>query len=438
MQLKNVFTFASIFFVLSCAQRNPEPQTTITRWQDDKTAAVSITFDDGTRNQFSIALPMLNKLKMPATFYIITGEVEGSQYEGKFIGRPIADIIAGTADTLTNKENFFERASAIGFSGYKGALAFHTDAGTLFEAGKVEEAYRLIDSGYRQIRNGKFSRVTNPGKTNKHLTWAAVREYAAQGHEFGSHTVTHPRLAVLTEPNMMYELEKSREDILKQMGERYTFSAECPYGTEDERVMSYAHKVYPALRNRMPEKFMEELNRSSKVQPGTIDKEYVQWQRGATTKTPMPMMKSWVDTVLANDNNWLVLVFHGVEGVGWEALSKEMLQEYFDYMSQREDKLWVATFADVTKYIRERMNADVKEKREGDKITIEVTHQLDTSTYNVPLTLKTAVPREWGQVQIKQGNQSQTVSTVSNDQGTFIVYRLQPNKGVAELSSSAK
>src|SRR5690606_5764448 len=98
--------------------------------------------------------------------------------------------------------------------------------------------------------------------------------------------------------------------ILKQLGPEHTFSAEGPYGTENERVMEYAHKIYPALRNRMPEPYLEELNRSSRKQPGSFDKEYVQWQRGATTKTPMPLMKSWVDTTAVHDNIWLVLVIH--------------------------------------------------------------------------------------------------------------------------------
>ena len=49
--------------------------------------------------------------------------------------------------------------------------------------------------------------------------------------------MTHPRLAVLDEANMLYELEQSKADIRKFMGDAYTFSAEGPYGTEDERVM---------------------------------------------------------------------------------------------------------------------------------------------------------------------------------------------------------
>ena len=267
----------------------------------------------------------------------------------------------------------------------------------------------------------------------KFLTWPAVKEYASRGHEFASHTVTHPRLAVLTEPNIIYELEKSKEEIKNKLGERYTFSAECPYGTEDERVMEYAYKIYPSLRNRMPEPYLGELNRGSKVQPGTVDKQYVQWQRGAVTTTSLPLMKSWVDTVVAHDNNWLVLVFHGVDGVGWEALSGPVLQEYFSYIKQNEEKAWIATFADITKYMRERMNASVDGKMRGDKIVVQVKHSLDSLMYDLPLTAKTVVPSSWKSAVVVQGAKKQTVPVSKEGSDSFIVYEVLPNGGEAVI-----
>ena len=424
--LTRLYLVVALFFSLFYSYSQ---KTEITKWKNNKKAAISLTFDDGSPNQFSVALPMLNKLKIPATFFIITGDIGGSEYHGKFIGRAVADIIKGTADTPTNKENFFERASAIGFLGYKGTVSYHTNAGILYEGDKIEEAYKLIDTAYMKVRNNEFKPADDQERT-PHLTWEDVIKYAAQGHEFASHTITHPRLAVLDEPNMIYELEKSKEEIRKKLGEAYTFSAEGPYGTEDERAMSYAYKIYPALRNRMPEPYLGELNRSSKVQPGTVDKEYVQWQRGAVTKTSLPLMKSWVDTVQAHDNTWLVLVFHGVDGKGWEALPGSLLQEYFEYIKKHEDKSWIATFGDVTKYMRERMNAKVNAKMKGNNIEVDLTHSLDKSMYNLPLTLRTMVPSSWTKATVKQGDKIRNVM-VSNG---AIIYDLDPGKGIAVIS----
>src|SRR6185295_7809468 len=123
----------------------------------------------------------------------------------------------------------------------------------------------------------------------------------------------------------------------------------------------------------------------------SLTNEYVQWQRGATTKTPLPLMKSWVDTVTAHNNNWLVLVFHGVDGIGYEALRHELLREYFEYIKKHEDSLWIATFGDVTKYMRERMNAIEITHQKENKIIVDLNHALDKSMYDLPLTLRTYI-----------------------------------------------
>ena len=427
--------FHSVFF--SCRENDTIGQTEITKWKYGKRGAVSITYDDGNINQFKNAMPVMDRLGLPGTFFIVTGEVPGAQFNPKFIGRPVQEIISETAKTLTNKDNFFERASAIGYLGYKGALNFHLRAGSTYENGKTEEAYKIIDTGYSKVRDGALAKDKDTSweaSQSSANTWSAFKAYAAKGHEFGSHTVSHARLAVLDEPNILYELEKSKEDILNNLGEEHVFSAECPFGTENERVMEYAHKIYPSLRNRMPENFLEELNRGSKKSPVASEKEYVQWQRGALTKVPMSMLQSWVDTVSTHDNIWLVLVFHGVDGIGWEPRTTQELETYFQYIKAKEKDLWVATFGNVTKYIRERMNAKLASSRNADAINISLTHSLDTNMYQQDLTLKTYVPREWAAVQVKQDGKTQDLKPGKDEKGHFIVYEAYPNKGDIEIS----
>ncbi|WP_158557107.1 polysaccharide deacetylase family protein [Mucilaginibacter conchicola] len=406
-------------------------KTEIARWQDNKTGAISITWDDGSINQFKVALPILNKLQLPATFFIITGQIPGSKYHGKFIGRPVADIIKETATVPTNKDNLFERASAAGYLGLVGPLDYHYKAGSLVDAGKTDEAIKVIDELYTKVRNNQFKpgvQHNDEYKDAHGTTWDDIKRYAAQGHEFASHMITHPRLAVLDEPNMLYEMEKSREEIKEHLGERYTFSGEGPFGTENERVMNYAYKVYPALRNRMPEPWLKEISRSDKENPGNSGKEYVQLQRGATTKTPMPMMKAWVDTTMNRKDTWLVLTIHGVDGIGWEALSHQTLQEYFNYIKTRKNKLWVATFGDVAKYMRERQAAAVKGINTTRGIQVTLTHSLDKSLYEYPLTLKTYVPAIWARVRVKQGTKTIiNINTHKDAIGTYVTYRAQPN-----------
>ena len=79
----------------------PVGQTEITEWQNNKNGAVSITYDDGSLHQFTKALPIMERLKLPATFFVITGGLPGSEYHGKFIGRPVNTIIAGRINLKT-------------------------------------------------------------------------------------------------------------------------------------------------------------------------------------------------------------------------------------------------------------------------------------------------------------------------------------------------
>jgi peptidoglycan/xylan/chitin deacetylase (PgdA/CDA1 family) len=421
-----------------CEGQAAKPGSTIiTKWQYGKNGAVSITYDDASRNQFKEALPVMQRLKMPATFFVITGPITGSKYQGKFIGRPVEDIIKESATVPTNDQNFLERCSAAGYLGYKGTISYHTRAGSLYDNPKRKDrAFKLMDSLYTKVRNGDFQKGYEPCPEYKEAigsTWDEFRKYASEGYEIASHSITHATMPGMDEANIRYELEKSKEEILREMGLKYTFSAEVPYGYENERVMQIAYKIYPALRNRMPEPWLKEIDRASRESPGNADKDYIQWQRGGTTKTPLPLMKSWVDTAAARNETWLVLVFHGIDNLGYEALSHTLLDEYFQYIKSKNDKLWIATFADVTKYMREKEHAEIKTVNKVNRITVTLSHTLDKSMYDLPLTLKTYVPAAWKHVKIQQGKNTKQVTVVKDEKGSYVLYQAVPNGSILNL-----
>ncbi len=430
-----VVMLGSLAVFTSCS--NFKSETQIATWKDDKPAAISITFDDASINQFRQAVPILNNLGLKATFFINTTDIPGSQFLPKFIGRPINEIIDETASIPTTQENLFERASAVRFLNIENAIELHNGAGSLFETGKISESIAKVDEVFSVARKKKSSKEARPILLKGDvITWDEIRQFAAQGHEFGNHTISHPRLSVLDEQNLLYEIEKCKEELMNQLGAEHTFSLECPFGTENERVMEYAYKIHPALRNRMPENFLEEINRGSDKLPGTSGKEYIQWQRGPLQKTSVELMKSWVDTLLVHDNVWLVLTFHGIDGVGWEAKPHEQLQEYFGYMKQQEGNLWIAPFRDVTKYMRERMSATVNAVDQDGKIVVGVKHSLDPALYNFPLTLKTYVNPDWENVVVKQGTSAVTIAPESDERGTFVLYQVMPNAEGVEISNA--
>jgi peptidoglycan/xylan/chitin deacetylase (PgdA/CDA1 family) len=425
----SVLGFLVISFTMA---QSPVGKTEITRWQYGRTGAVSVTYDDGTINQFTKAVPIMNRLNLPGTFFIVTGFIPGSKYQAKFIGRPVQEIINESKTVPTNGDNFYERAAAARFLGYKGTSAYFTKAGAEIDAGRDAGACKILDELYRKVNNGEFQPEEESGRSRNRenvLTWDMARTVAAQGHEFGSHMIDHPYLGALDETNMLYEIEKSREEILNQLGPHHTFSAETPYCSVDKRVIEYAYKLYPVVRSRKHEPFLKEIRFSSHQSPVNESAEYVEWQRGTYTKTPLSEMKAWVDTTAAQKNIWLVLIIHGLDGIGWESVKSGEIEEYFEYIKSKEADLWVATYGDVTKYLRERMNAEIKTTEKKGKITVMLTHPLDQAIYNVPLTLRTTVRPEWKEATVKQGNDISRLKTMKVGKETYILYQASPNAG---------
>jgi hypothetical protein len=293
--------------------------------------------------------------------------------------------------------------------------------------GKFEEAHLQIDEAYTLVRQTPTPHIVNKNQQKSGATWEELKAYASLGYEFASHSVSHAQFGILDDVNLIYELEKSKEEIEVHLGPQHTFSVECPYGTENERVMEFTLARYEVTRNRMPEPFLEEINRWNKMPPGASVKEYVQWQRGPKSATPVEEMISWIDICLVNDNNWLVLVFHGIEGIGWEPIRADIISSYFEYIKSNEKDLWVATFKDVTRYIRERMNAEIVYSKNEDQITVQLNHDLDPLLYDLPLTLKTYIPANWNSVECRQGENTQILIPGNDENGYFVQYRAMAN-----------
>lgn len=59
------------------------PRARIAQFAGDRAAAISYTFDDGLRDQFTLAVPMLNEVGFKGTFFIIPGKTAATPEEGE-------------------------------------------------------------------------------------------------------------------------------------------------------------------------------------------------------------------------------------------------------------------------------------------------------------------------------------------------------------------
>lgn len=82
-------------------------------------------------------------------------------------------------------------------------------------------------------------------KPMPNLTWDDVREMAHLGHDIGSHSITHPNLAQLTEAEVRRELAGSKKTLEERLGKPVHWFA-YPFGTKDNFKPEYLPLVHEA------------------------------------------------------------------------------------------------------------------------------------------------------------------------------------------------
>jgi hypothetical protein len=311
--------------------------------------------------------------------------------------------------------------------------------GRSLRQGNYDEPSRIVDAALAKLRQTGATYAPAPrrsvGDRRYVITWDELRRHAAEGHEIANHSVTHPFMPALDEANIVYEIEKANQDIREQLGVKHTFSIEAPYGIDDPRVRPIVASRFALTRNWVTDEFMDGFLRDDRRDPTMSKRDYVQWQRGPLARTTMEMMKGWVDTSIGH-GIWLVLVFHGIEGIGWEALTTETMRAYVDYIKEHEGRMWIATFQDGAKYARERVNSTLRTNVSGDAIEVSVTHTLKQEIYDLPLTARTTIPADWRLVRFRQGDDVRFLPVHREGGEPFVMYRIAPNEKPARLEKA--
>jgi peptidoglycan/xylan/chitin deacetylase (PgdA/CDA1 family)/CelD/BcsL family acetyltransferase involved in cellulose biosynthesis len=168
---------------------------------------VAITFDDGYRDNFLYAFPVLKSLEVPATIFLATGNIESGE-------APWYDEIS-LAFKLTARRHL-----AIGLPGVPDAsLEGHTER--LSVMSKTLAWLRQLTAAER---NRMIPRVLEALDVRGHLSlpspmlnWEEIRQMAKQNITFGAHTVTHPSLAKLDVDELDAEIVGSKAKIEERL-----------------------------------------------------------------------------------------------------------------------------------------------------------------------------------------------------------------------------
>jgi peptidoglycan/xylan/chitin deacetylase (PgdA/CDA1 family) len=190
------------------------------RARDLPPRSVSITFDDGYRDNFEIALPILRKYGVPAIFFTVTGAIGGKNrlLWDEVVSRVRQIRIERTWDVVRRDDKIphwlLEKMNMLA----EGESAERVGERIVRDMNRVSLVER--EAGMAPLR-----RATPDGSAYLDpplMSWDEVREMRRAGMLVGAHTVSHPFLDELSPESARREIEVSIRTVTERLGEPVT------------------------------------------------------------------------------------------------------------------------------------------------------------------------------------------------------------------------
>lgn len=190
--------------------------------------AACVTIDDGFRDAYEVAFPLLRRHGVPATLFAITDFLDGRAWLWTDKLRHVA--LHTEADRLT---------AEVGGRAVEAKLAGR--ASRLAAAGRVNSELKKLSESERdevieRVASAHGVRLAPaPPAEFGPVTWEQAREMDAGGLEVGSHTASHPILTKTGDEQLRRELRDSRARLETELGRAVELFC-YPNGSFDERV----------------------------------------------------------------------------------------------------------------------------------------------------------------------------------------------------------
>jgi peptidoglycan/xylan/chitin deacetylase (PgdA/CDA1 family) len=185
--------------------------------QDLPEHAVAITFDDGYRDNYELAMPILNRFGIPAAFYVTVDSIERRKL-------PWPSRLRFSFRTTSEKEFRDE-------SGHRWSLGSPEQRERAY-LGVCDQVCKLagaaLENRVAQMEQALEAQLSSDSGRLM-MTWEQVKQLAQHGHIVGSHTMTHPNLAFLALEQMRSELRESKQRMEAHVNAPVQhFSYPCP------------------------------------------------------------------------------------------------------------------------------------------------------------------------------------------------------------------
>jgi peptidoglycan/xylan/chitin deacetylase (PgdA/CDA1 family) len=199
-------------------------------WHGDRlpNPCVAITIDDGYRDSYELAFPLLRRYRAPATIFVVTDFVEGNAWLWPDKVRFMALHTNAQRASMTLGDSEID----LGFEGRASRLAAAARINAALKAAADEAKHRAIEEVSRAL---DVAVPPSPPAEYAPITWDEAREMDASGVAIESHSVTHPILTRVDAVQRARELTASRRR-LEQVLNRSVRCFCYPNGDYDRQI----------------------------------------------------------------------------------------------------------------------------------------------------------------------------------------------------------
>lgn len=170
--------------------------------------AAAITFDDGYEDNHSVALPILQRHRLPATFFVATGFLNG--------GRMWNDTVIESLRLTPKTELDLTGLPDAGLGRYP--TASHLQRRAAIDAILGQVKYMQIEPRLCAVAQIASIAGVKP-RDDLMMSSEQVRAMHRGGMQIGAHTVHHPILATLDDNSIRLQMRKSRLELQRIIGE---------------------------------------------------------------------------------------------------------------------------------------------------------------------------------------------------------------------------
>jgi peptidoglycan/xylan/chitin deacetylase (PgdA/CDA1 family) len=199
-----------------------------------KRPVATIMFDDGYKDNFEFALPILDKYKVKASFYVVTDCID----KGMPTWTHFLDYsFQYTKITRIHMDHSFlpENLRVTELVNKEAKIEYVRRLKPILKLLKHEEREEVLNT----VRNA-YSDISIPQMM---MNWKDLVELRSAGHYVGSHTVTHAMLGTMrNDEEQLYELVNSGKRIHDELG-YFPLTISYPVGSYNETTKELSRQA---------------------------------------------------------------------------------------------------------------------------------------------------------------------------------------------------